>query len=57
MSAMFQGCNNLNNLDLSSFDTNNVTKITGIFYGCDEIIIYNNKTKFEKFNHNDLVKE
>ena len=31
MSKMFQGCYNLNNLDLSSFETNKVTKIEGIF--------------------------
>ena len=57
MSAMFQGCNKLNNLDLYSFNTNIVTKITGIFFDCPKKIFDDNKSKFEKFNYNDMVKE
>ena len=31
---MFYECNNLNYLDLSSFDTKNVTNMSDMFYWC-----------------------
>ena len=34
MSEMFSKCYNLINLDLSSFDTKNVTNINNMFYNC-----------------------
>ena len=37
MSHMFYGCNNLINLDLSSFKTENVDNAKGIFTGCEKI--------------------
>ena len=34
MEAMFYGCSNLTNLDLSTFKTDNVTNMSRLFYGC-----------------------
>ena len=31
---MFLGCSNLTNINLSSFNTQNVTNMSGMFYGC-----------------------
>ncbi len=36
-SAMFQNCISLTNLDLSSFDTSNVTNMSGMFYNCTNL--------------------
>ena len=36
-SFMFFGCNNLIDIDLSSFDTQNVTNIGGMFYNCNNL--------------------
>ena len=37
MSYMFYGCNNLNNIDISSFITYNVTDMSYMFYGCNNL--------------------
>ena len=37
MFGMFQGCYSLETLDLSSFDTTNVTDISYMFYGCQNL--------------------
>ena len=37
MNSMFYGCSSLNNLDLSSFDTKQVTQIFCMFYGCSSL--------------------
>ena len=34
MYSMFDGCSKLTSLDLSSFDTSNVTGMRGMFNGC-----------------------
>ena len=34
---LFYGCNNLTNLDLSKFNTQNVTNMSNMFYGCDSL--------------------
>ena len=34
---MFYGCQNITNLDLSSFDTKNVTNMSGMFFICQNI--------------------
>ena len=47
MSGMLDGCINLNNLDLSSFDTKNVTNMTGMLYECLNEIFESNKSKFK----------
>ena len=36
-SYMFCNCNNITNLNLSSFDTKNVTNMSGMFYYCNKI--------------------
>ena len=38
MEGMFYNCVNLNNLDLSSFDSKNVAYIRSIFYACPDNI-------------------
>ena len=37
MNGMFYNCGSLTNLDLSSFDTSNVTDISGMFYNCSSL--------------------
>ena len=34
---LFYGCNNLTNLDLSKFNTQNVTNMSNMFYGCNSL--------------------
>ena len=36
--GMFEGCSNLTNLDLSTFDTSKVTNMAGMFYGCSSLV-------------------
>ena len=55
MSYMFYKCENLNNLNLSSFNTNNVYSIKGIFHGCQKKLIDLCLYKFKQFNYEDLV--
>ena len=52
MSCMFLGCTSLTNIDLSNFNTNNVTDMSWIFEGCDKlsknnIIVSDKKIKEE----------
>ena len=35
---MFFGCNSLTNIDLSNFNTQNVTNMSDMFYGCNSLI-------------------
>ena len=49
MSGMFYGCNNLTNIDLSNFDTKNVTDMNAIFYGCNNLTNID-LSKFINFN-------
>jgi surface protein len=37
MSYMFNGCNSLENIDLSNFNTENITSMNSMFYGCNSI--------------------
>jgi len=37
MSGMFKGCSNLTKIDLSSFDTKNVTNMSSMFKGCSNL--------------------
>ena len=37
MSYMFYGCSSLNSIDLSNFNTNNVTDMIGMFRGCKNL--------------------
>ena len=53
---MFNECNNLINLDLSSFNTNNVANLYGIFHGCHRRMIDTNISLFKKFSDKDLIK-
>ena len=34
---MLDGCNSLTNLDLSNFNTQNVTNMSDMFYGCNSL--------------------
>ena len=34
---MFKGCNNLTNIDVSNFDTKNVTDMSGMFDSCNNL--------------------
>jgi len=38
---MFRNCKNLKNINLSSFDTKNVTNMKNMFYGCNNLIDIN----------------
>lgn len=37
MQDMFQGCTNLESIDLSSFDTENMKSMTGMFFSCTKL--------------------
>ena len=37
MNNMFKNCNNLIDINLSSFDTKNVTNMNNMFYGCNNL--------------------
>jgi surface protein len=39
MNKMFFGCKNLTSLDVSSFDTSNVTDMDEMFWGCESLTI------------------
>ena len=41
MKAMFQECNELQYLDLSNFNTSNVSEKEGMFKGCKNLKILN----------------
>ena len=34
---MFRGCPSLTNIDLSNFNTNNVTNMSDMIYGCSSL--------------------
>ena len=38
---MFKGCNSLTNLDLSNFNTQNVSDMSGMFSECNSLIKLN----------------
>ena len=38
MGGLFSGCNSLTNLDLSNFETSNVTNFTGMFRDCNNLV-------------------
>ena len=47
---MFDSCKNLSELNLSSFNTNNVTNMSWIFYDCKNLnFIQINKLNIKKF--------
>ena len=48
MEYMFFGCSSLKELNLSNFNTNNVTDMRGMFYECSEQL--KNKIKSEYKN-------
>ena len=41
MSHMFQGCSSLKELNVSNFNTNNVTDMSGMFYKCKSLMQLN----------------
>ncbi len=51
MSRMFSWCKNLSELNLSSFNTNNVTNMSRMFSGCNNLNkILINKINIKKIN-------
>ena len=54
MGGMFYGCNSLTNLNLSNFNTQNVTDMRWMFNGCDSLkkqnIIAEDKKILNEFN-------
>ena len=52
---MFDGCNSLISLDLSNFNTQNVTNMRGMLAGCNSLkkenLITNDNKILEKFNN------
>ena len=48
MSYMFSDCSNLTNIDLSSFDTKNVTNMSYMFAGCYNL----NRVKINNISSN-----
>ena len=52
-SYMFEGCGSLSNLDLSSFNTSNVTDMGAMFYGCSNLTNLN-LSSFNTSNVTDM---
>ena len=48
---MFYCCENLNNLNLSSFDTKNVSNMSYMFYGCNNL----NNLDLSSFDTNNVT--
>ena len=55
MEGMFKNCENLNNLDLSSFNISFMCNPEGIFHGCKRDIIDSNLYKFKKYDREYLT--
>ena len=53
MDEMFRNCSSLKELNLSNFNTNNVTDISYMFYGCSQLKELN-LTNFNTNNVNDM---
>ena len=51
MNNMFSGCSSLKVLNLSNFNTNNVTNRSLIFYECSDELKLKLKSKFNKFKN------
>ena len=54
MACMFYGCSSLTNIDLSNFNTNNVTNMSWMFDECSKLrkenVITKDKKILNKFN-------
>ena len=48
---MFLGCSSLTSINLSNFNTNNVTNMYGMFYGCRSLTTIN----LSNFNTNNVT--
>ena len=48
---MFYGCSSLTNIDLSNFNTNNVTNMSGMFYKCSSL----KEINLSNFNTNNVT--
>ena len=46
MNDMFYGCSSLKELNLNNFNTNNVTNMFSMFYGCSNDLIMKIKTQY-----------
>ena len=51
MSYMFINCKKLSNLDLSSFNTNNVKNMSGMFFDCQNL----SNLDLSSFNTNNVT--
>ena len=51
MSNMFYGCSSLKELNLSYFNTNNVTNMNGMFYRCSSL----KELNLNNFNTNNVI--
>jgi len=51
MSCMFGGCSSLININLSNFNTNNATDMSGMFSGCSSLTYIN----LSNFNTNKVT--
>ena len=52
MFSMFELCYNLTEIDLSSFETENVTNISRLFYGCKNL----KKVDLSSFDEDNITK-
>ena len=49
MSGMFDRCSSLKELNLNNFNTNNLTDMSYMFYGCLDELKIKIKSKFKNF--------
>ena len=59
MVIMFYGCNSLTNLNLSNFNTQNVTNMSFMFVGCNSLnkenLITKDKNVLEEFDEKIIL--
>ena len=51
MSCLFKGCKSLTNINLSNFNTNKVTNMSGMFYECSSLA----NIDLSNFNTNNVI--
>ena len=53
---MFSRCSSLKELNLNNFNTNNVTDMNRMFYGCSNDLIMKIKTQYKNIKENEEIK-
>ena len=55
MSGMFWGCSSLKELNLINFNTNNVTDMSYMFYGCSDELKLKIRSRYKNFQEKAFI--